>query len=100
MPVKIGLTEDGRATPALQKKLAAKGLENIDLSTLARESDGKQDYLVARGTAPGAQLAAGHALPAGRWRHVRQVRAPGARSRRPVRRRRGAGVRAGPYGRP
>lgn len=59
MPVKIGLTEDGRATPALQKKLAAKGLENLDVSTLDRESDGKQDYLVARGTAPGAQLAAG-----------------------------------------
>ncbi len=59
MPVKIGLTEDGKATPALQKKLAAKGLENIDLATLERESDGKQDYLVARGTAPGAQLAAG-----------------------------------------
>ncbi|WP_116522675.1 glycine--tRNA ligase subunit beta [Achromobacter insuavis] len=59
MPVKIGLTEDGKATPALQKKLAAKGLENIDLATLERESDGKQDYLVARGTAPGASLAAG-----------------------------------------
>ena len=59
MPVKIGLTEDGKATPALQKKLAAKGLDNIDLATLERESDGKQDYLVARGTAPGAQLAAG-----------------------------------------
>lgn len=59
MPVKIGLTEDGKATPALQKKLAAKGLENIDVSTLDRESDGKQDYLVARGTAAGAQLAAG-----------------------------------------
>ncbi|AUT46128.1 glycine--tRNA ligase subunit beta [Achromobacter sp. AONIH1] len=59
MPVKIGLTEDGQATPALQKKLAAKGLENIDLATLERESDGKQDYLVARGTAPGAALATG-----------------------------------------
>ncbi|WP_341767688.1 glycine--tRNA ligase subunit beta [Achromobacter animicus] len=59
MPVKIGLTEDGKATPALQKKLAAKGLENIDLATLDRESDGKQDYLVARGTAAGAQLASG-----------------------------------------
>lgn len=59
MPVKIGLTEDGKATPALQKKLTAKGLENIDLATLERESDGKQDYLVARGTAPGASLAAG-----------------------------------------
>ena len=59
MPAKIGLTEDGKATPALQKKLAAKGLENIDLATLERESDGKQDYLVARGTAPGSSLAAG-----------------------------------------
>ena len=70
MPVKIGLTEDGQATPALQKKLAAKGLENIDLATLERESDGKQDYLVARGTAPGA---AGHG-PAGR--HRRRHRRP------------------------
>lgn len=59
MPVKIGLTEDGSATPALQKKLAAKGLEHLDVAKLERESDGKQDYLVARGTAPGAQLAAG-----------------------------------------
>ena len=59
MPAKIGLTEDGKATPALQKKLAAKGLENIDLATLDRESDGKQDYLVARGTAPGSSLATG-----------------------------------------
>ena len=50
MPVKTP-AEDGQATPALQK-LAAKGLENIDLATLERESDGKQDYLVARGTAP------------------------------------------------
>ncbi len=59
MPVKIGLAEDGSATPALQKKLAAKGLEHLDVAKLERESDGKQDYLVARGTAPGAQLAAG-----------------------------------------
>lgn len=59
MPVKIGLTADGQATPALQKKLAAKGLENIDPATLERESDGKQDYLVARGMATGALLADG-----------------------------------------
>ena len=59
MPVKVGLAADGAATPALVKKLAAKGLENIDLSTLERESDGKQDYLVARGTAPGLALADG-----------------------------------------
>ncbi|AZY51634.1 glycine--tRNA ligase subunit beta [Bordetella avium] len=59
MPAKIGLTEDGKATPALAKKLAAKSLEHLDPATLERESDGKQDYLIARGTAPGAQLAAG-----------------------------------------
>ncbi|ARP87602.1 glycine--tRNA ligase subunit beta [Bordetella genomosp. 9] len=59
MPVKVGLDADGRATPALLKKLAAKGLDNVDVAALARESDGKQDYLVARGTAPGASLAAG-----------------------------------------
>lgn len=58
MPVKVGLTAEGAATPALQKKLAAKGWETLDVATLARESDGKQDYLVARGTAPGASLAA------------------------------------------
>ncbi|RYF41146.1 MAG: glycine--tRNA ligase subunit beta, partial [Comamonadaceae bacterium] len=57
MPVKVGLTADGQATPALQKKLAAKGWEDMDVAQLARESDGKQDYLVARGTAPGALLA-------------------------------------------
>jgi len=59
MPVKVGLDADGSPTPALLKKLAAKGLEGIDPASLARESDGKQDYLVARGTAPGAKLADG-----------------------------------------
>jgi len=57
MPVKVGLTPEGQATPALQKKLAAKGWQDMDVAQLARESDGKQDYLVARGTAPGARLA-------------------------------------------
>jgi len=59
MPVKVGLTEDGSATPALIKKLAAKGLAHLDAGALARESDGRQDYLVARGLAPGAILADG-----------------------------------------
>ncbi|ARP80493.1 glycine--tRNA ligase subunit beta [Bordetella genomosp. 8] len=59
MPVKVGLDAEGRPTPALLKKLAAKGLDNVDAAALARESDGKQDYLVARGTAPGARLADG-----------------------------------------
>ena len=56
MPVKVGLDANGGATPALLKKLAAKGWESIDISMLARESDGKQEYLVASGTAPGAKL--------------------------------------------
>ena len=56
MPVKVGLDANGGATPALLKKLAAKGWESMDISTLARESDGKQEYLVASGTAPGAKL--------------------------------------------
>ncbi|MDO8694517.1 MAG: glycine--tRNA ligase subunit beta [Sheuella sp.] len=56
MPVKVGLDANGAATPALLKKLAAKGWENIDIASLERESDGKQDYLVARGTAAGVTL--------------------------------------------
>jgi glycyl-tRNA synthetase beta chain len=57
MPVKVGLDATGAATPALLKKLAAKGWEHMGVSQLGRESDGKQDYLVASGTAPGAKLA-------------------------------------------
>lgn len=56
MPVKVGLDANGVATPALLKKLAAKGWESMDISTLARESDGKQEYLVASGAAAGAKL--------------------------------------------
>ncbi len=56
MPVKVGLDAAGAATPALLKKLAAKGWDHLDVATLARESDGKQDYLVAHGTAAGATL--------------------------------------------
>jgi glycyl-tRNA synthetase beta chain len=56
MPVKVGLDASGAATPALLKKLAAKGWEHMNANMLGRESDGKQDYLVASGTAPGAKL--------------------------------------------
>jgi len=59
MPSKIGLDADGRATPALVKKLAAKGLSHLGVADLTTESDGKQDYLLATGTAAGAVLAAG-----------------------------------------
>ena len=56
MPVKVGLDAQGQVTPALQKKLAAKGWADLPLGALERESDGKQEYLVARGTAPGLAL--------------------------------------------
>ncbi|MER1968827.1 glycine--tRNA ligase subunit beta [Castellaniella sp. GW247-6E4] len=59
MPAAIGLDASGAATPALLKKLAAKGLEGIDPAALARRSDGKQDVLYAEGMAPGATLADG-----------------------------------------
>lgn len=59
MPAKIGLTETGELSPALAKKLAAKGLEHLTASDLITESDGKQDYLYARGVAAGAALADG-----------------------------------------
>ncbi|AZG10045.1 glycine--tRNA ligase subunit beta [Pigmentiphaga sp. H8] len=57
MPVSVGLDASGQPTPALQKKLAAKGLEGVDVSGLARESDGKNEQLVYRGIAKGAVLA-------------------------------------------
>jgi len=58
MPVSVGLTADGQATPALLKKLAAKGLQSVDVASLARESDGKNEQLVYRGIAKGAALQA------------------------------------------
>ena len=57
MPAKIGLTDAGEISPALAKKLASKGLDHLRASDLFTESDGKQDYLYARGVAPGAELA-------------------------------------------
>jgi len=59
MPVSVGLTPDGQPSPALLKKLAAKGLEHLKPEDLTRESDGKQDYLYATGTASGSNLEAG-----------------------------------------
>ncbi|MBB5213834.1 glycine--tRNA ligase subunit beta [Parapusillimonas granuli] len=59
MPAKIGLTETGEISPALAKKLAAKGLAQLTPADLVTESDGKQDYLYAKGTTRGMGLAAG-----------------------------------------
>src|SRR5690606_2123416 len=57
MPAKIGLDADGNITPALQKRLTSKGLEHLSADQLHVESDGKQDYLFAKGMAKGALLA-------------------------------------------
>ena len=59
MPVKVGLTAEREKTPALQKKLQAKGLADLAVDDLIIESDGKQDYLYARGVATGVSLEAG-----------------------------------------
>ena len=59
MPVKVGLTAEREMTPALQKKLQAKGLGDLDVAELIIESDGKQDYLYARGVAAGESLQSG-----------------------------------------
>ena len=59
MPAKIGLTEDGQISPALSKKLTAKGLGHLTADDLVHESDGKQDYLYARGLTSGSTLTQG-----------------------------------------
>ena len=59
MPANIGLTPEREMTPALQKKLQAKGLAHLGVDDLVIESDGKQDYLYARGVAAGETLQAG-----------------------------------------
>ncbi|MFO7747753.1 MAG: glycine--tRNA ligase subunit beta [Orrella sp.] len=56
MPAKVGLDEAGQATPALIKKLAAKGLDHLSVDQLETIDDGKQPYLIAKGTARGALL--------------------------------------------
>jgi len=58
MPVAIGLDAQGRATPALTKKLNALGIA-AEPARLERESDGKQETLVYSGVRAGVPLAAG-----------------------------------------
>lgn len=45
MPASVGLTADGKATPALLKKLAALGANESAVADLKRESDGKAEVL-------------------------------------------------------
>ena len=59
MPVAVGLDKEGKATPALAKKLAAKNLSHVDIATLARETDGKAEQLIYRDMAKGQTLQVG-----------------------------------------
>ncbi len=57
VPVKIGLDEHGQATPVLQKKLAALGLDASAAARCVRAIDGKNETLFVDVTVPGAALA-------------------------------------------
>jgi glycyl-tRNA synthetase beta chain len=59
MPVSVGLDADGRATPALLKRLAALGADESAVSQLRRAGDGKNEALFHDSIAPGTTLADG-----------------------------------------
>jgi glycyl-tRNA synthetase beta chain len=59
MPVAVALDADGQPTAALQKKLAAKRLTHLEIDSLKREHDGKQDVLVYQDVVRGGTLAVG-----------------------------------------
>ncbi len=59
MPVSVGLTADGQATPALLKKLNALGLDAAVVPRLKRAPDGKAEALFFDTVVPGAALADG-----------------------------------------
>ncbi|GAB4060939.1 glycine--tRNA ligase subunit beta [Uliginosibacterium sediminicola] len=59
MPVKVGLDADGKATPALLKKLGALGADASVVPQLKQQSDGKADVLLLDSIVTGATLADG-----------------------------------------
>ena len=56
MPVHVGLTADGQATPALLKKLAALGTDASAVPLLKRQPDGKAEALYYDSMVKGATL--------------------------------------------
>lgn len=56
MPVAVGLTADGAATPALLKKLASVGADASAVPRLRRQFDGKAEVLFFDSTAAGTTL--------------------------------------------
>jgi glycyl-tRNA synthetase beta chain len=59
MPVAVGLDADGKATPALLKRLAALGADASAVGRLRRAADGKNEALFHDSIAPGTTLADG-----------------------------------------
>ena len=59
MPVAVGLTADGQATPALLKKLGALGADATSVPGLKRAQDGKAEALFYDSTVAGATLSEG-----------------------------------------
>jgi glycyl-tRNA synthetase beta chain len=59
MPVSVGLTASGEATPALLKKLAGVGADASAVARLERRIDGKAEALFLDSVATGATLAEG-----------------------------------------
>lgn len=59
MPVNVGLTADGQATPALLKKLASLGADASVVPQLKRQMDGKAEALFYDSVVKGASLAEG-----------------------------------------
>ncbi len=57
MPVAVGLDAEGRPTPALLKKLAAKGIPEAAIPRFERRLDGKTETLFYTYTSPGRRLA-------------------------------------------
>ena len=56
MPASVGLTADGKATPALLKKLTALGANESAVADLKRESDGKAEVLFFNSIVTGVTL--------------------------------------------
>lgn len=59
VPVSVGLTASGEATPALMKKLASLGVDASALPRLKRQMDGKAEALFYDSVAVGVTLAEG-----------------------------------------
>ena len=57
MPVSVALDAEGKPTPALLKKMEAKGISAAAVAGFERRLDGKAEALFHTATVPGARLA-------------------------------------------